>query len=218
MRLILIIHFIGMTLTGVGQDLEYTMVFLNSRADKEQLSDTEAEALQSAHLANIDQLVAEGKIVVAGPFENGGGIFVLSTGSLATAEEWILTDPAVKAKRWNIEIHPFGVAKGKICAPTEPYEMATYNFIRFSAQNEIADYKSSAAVNSTASELIMANKLAAQGNLLLLANYANNEGGMIIYLGDEQQELVENDPAVESGKLSVYVKKLWVAKGSFCEN
>ena len=218
MRLLLILFSISLSLSGIGQSLDYTFVFLNTKVDKEQLTDTEAEALQKAHLANIDRLVAEGKILVAGPFENGGGIFVLSTGSLAMAEEWILTDPAVKADRWNIEMHPFGVAKGKICVPTEPYEMTTYNFIRFSAQNEIANYKSSAAVNSTASGLTIVNTLAEQGNLLLLASFSNDAGGVIIYQGDVQPELVKNDPAVKSGSFAVSEKKVWVARGSFCED
>ena len=206
----------GVSSFAFGQEYEYTFVFLNSKPDKVQLSEEESEALQKSHMANIDALASEGKILSAGPFEGGGGIFVLSTGSLKTAQTWLETDPAVKANRWNIEMFPFIVSKGKICEASEPYEMVTYQFVRFRAQNEIANYKTSAAANTT-SDLAVIGQLQSQGNLLLDCSFANNEGGVIIYKGEDQSEKVNTDPLVSSGNLSITTKQLWIAKGSFCE-
>ena len=218
MRLLLFFLICFSVQLGFAQSPKYTWVFLNSKPDKEQLTDVEAEALQKAHMANIDALAKEGKILIAGPFEGGGGIFVLSTGSLATAKEWIMTDPAVEANRWNVELYPFTISKGNICQPPEPFEMVTHNFIRFSVQNEIADYKSSGAVNTSSSDLYMVNALSKQGNLLLMANFLNNEGGIILYQGDDQSNLVNEDQALISGGLTIIEKKVWIAKGSFCEH
>jgi uncharacterized protein YciI len=66
------------------------------------------------HLWNIRRMMDEGKMIVAGPFMNDGdlrGIFVLNTESDEEARAWAENDPAVKAGRLTIEIHPWFVAK-----------------------------------------------------------------------------------------------------------
>jgi uncharacterized protein YciI len=80
------------------------------------------EELQKAHLANIRRLSKEGKLVLAGPFLDDGelrGIFVFRVGSLEEARALCDTDPAVKARRLRVELHPWLSAKG-ITIVTEP--------------------------------------------------------------------------------------------------
>lgn len=75
------------------------------------------EALQAAHIANIQRLAALKKLVVAGPFGDDGklrGIFVFRVGSLEEAQALTDTDPAVKAGRLSVDIHPWLVPEGTL--------------------------------------------------------------------------------------------------------
>ena len=72
-----------------------------------------AEELMKGHMANMQRLAKEGKLVLAGPFlEQTGpgslaGLFFLRAGSLAEAQELVDTDPAVQAGRFTREIVPW---------------------------------------------------------------------------------------------------------------
>ena len=77
----------------------------------------EVKKLQEAHMANIRRMGETGKLVIAGPLENGGqlrGIYVFKLNSLQEAKSWSETDPAVKASRFAIEIHPWLLAQGSL--------------------------------------------------------------------------------------------------------
>ena len=73
------------------------------------------EELQKAHLANIVRLNKMNKLPVAGPFGDEGtmrGIFVFRVGSIEEARMLTETDPAVKAGRLALELHPWQVPEG----------------------------------------------------------------------------------------------------------
>ncbi len=66
--------------------------------------------VQAAHLANIDRLVATGKMAMAGPFGDNGdlrGLFFFSVATLEEAQELVDTDPAVKNGRLRVELRPW---------------------------------------------------------------------------------------------------------------
>ena len=65
-------------------------VFLNSKLDKAKISEDSATVLQKLHRANISKMVKEKKMIVAGPFEGGGGIFILNTDNVLEAKEWLI--------------------------------------------------------------------------------------------------------------------------------
>lgn len=75
----------------------------------------EITEIQKAHLANITRLADSGKLVLAGPFTDGGdlrGMFVFRVSTLDEAKALCDTDPAVRAGRLRVELHPWYSAKG----------------------------------------------------------------------------------------------------------
>ena len=201
MRGLLILLGLILTLQVFGQEYNHVFVFLNSNPDKEEISAEAEEALQKAHRANIKQLVEYRKLTVAGPFEGGGGIFILTTGKVAEAEVWLSSDPAVKANRWNIELFPVHFVLGGVCLAKEPNEMVVYNFTRVSYENP------------TSKADIWAS-LADQKDILMAGDFSAGAGGVIIYTGIEKNSWFDKN---QGEQLSFNHKKLWVAKGSFCE-
>lgn len=77
----------------------------------------ETDRLQAAHMANINAMAKTRKLVIAGPFENGGdyaGVFVFKVGSLEEAKALAESDPAIKAGRLVSDVHPWLVAQGSL--------------------------------------------------------------------------------------------------------
>ncbi len=88
---------------------KYVMAFLKRGPNRNQDSVTAAN-LQRAHLQNINRMAEEGKLVVAGPFLEDGefrGIYVFNVETIEEAEALTQTDPAVKAGRLVMELHPW---------------------------------------------------------------------------------------------------------------
>lgn len=87
----------------------YVMAFLKAGPNRDQDSATAAE-IQRQHLANIRRLAADGKLVLAGPFLDEGpleGIFVFDVATLEEARTLTESDPAVRAGRLTLELHPW---------------------------------------------------------------------------------------------------------------
>jgi uncharacterized protein YciI len=77
----------------------------------------EVQALQKAHIDNINRLAETKKLVVAGPFGDNGdlrGIFVFRVGSLKEAQDLAATDPMIKIDRLRLDLHPWNVPEGVI--------------------------------------------------------------------------------------------------------
>lgn len=185
---------------------DFYIVFLNKKEDKAELPEEEVKKLMDGHMANINRLAKEGKLWAAGPFEGGGGIFIFKAASLDDVRNWVDTDPAVAAKRWNVEMFPYTPRSGSVCSVGENYTMTNYFFVRYAiapGKREVVDPHRTYLKNST--------KVIAEGSL----GAAN---GSILVLSEEPgSEWLNADPEVKNGSLLPAVKKLFIAKGSFCE-
>lgn len=84
-------------------------------------STPETQKVQEGHMANIQRLANEGKLLLAGPFGDDTslrGIFVFKVATLEEAQALVATDPAVQAGRLRVELHPWYSAKNIVVYPT----------------------------------------------------------------------------------------------------
>lgn len=88
---------------------KYVMAFLKRGPNRSQDSVT-AVNLQRAHLKNIERMANEGTLILAGPFLDNGeirGIYVFNVETVEEAKALTETDPAIKAGRLVMELHPW---------------------------------------------------------------------------------------------------------------
>jgi len=78
----------------------------NKTTDKEELN-----KLFRGHMENIQRLVKEGKLIVAGPFGENNltwrGLFILNVKTIEEARELVQTDPAIRAGIFDVDLVPW---------------------------------------------------------------------------------------------------------------
>lgn len=194
---------------------DFVFVFLNKKQQPGEMPKEEVEKIMAGHMANINRLAKEGKLLAAGPFDGGGGIFIFKSNSKKQVEEWLSADPGVQAQRWNIEIFNYQPRVGSVCSVGEPYEMTNYSFVRFGLN--LTKYTVTQLPDELKAHDDYLKKLVTTGNVIAEGSFGAQEGGILIMKAEDQQEVIERDPAVEKGFIEVDFKKLYIAKGSFCE-
>lgn len=191
-------------------------VFLNTNPEKKELSKEETDALMKAHLENIQRLANEDKLIIAGPFNGGGGIFVLNTGSKEAAWEWLNTDAAIRADRWKIEMYLFHPLTGDICKAASGAEMLQYDFVRFVPN--LTKFNIQQESDLMRSHLDYVKALSNTGNVIGSGYFSDRAGSIVVMQGEVEKKIFEADPAVKGTLFELEYKKLYIAKGSFCEN
>lgn len=197
-----------------SQSAPYTFVFLNPNPDKPDLPKAKVDSLMAGHMANIGRLAKEGKLLIAGPFYDGGGIFVLSTTSQDTARKWLRTDPAVRANRWIIEVFPYSPRIGSVCSVSEPYEMVGYGFVRFSRPSKGKGEADSAWEH----HLQYVTSVVPNDSIVAMGMLDQNQGSILVTRGEPDEQQLRRAPAVQKSEIQMTMKKLWIARGSFCED
>lgn len=198
-----------------AQEFEHTFVFLSGNPNKPEISKSAVDSLQRLHLQNIMKLARDGKLSVAGPFEGGGGMFILNTSSSKEAREWLSTDPAIAANRFYIEIFPWRVRKGSVCLVDESVDMVPYTFVRYNTNITKFNVRNTTELFQQHDQYI--DEIAKTGNVISEGIFANNDGGVLILNGSVDDEVIMNDPTVGNGIIEPVIKRVWVGKGSFCE-
>lgn len=215
MRLLRVVFCLSIAWSSLsGQPM--TIVFLHHKPDKPELPKEQVDKIMEGHFANIKKLASEGKLLVAGPFEGGGGIFVFNSKSVDEVNDWLKNDPGVVNKRWNVEILPYRPRLGTPRLVKEPYQMINYNFIRFTAY--VSKFNAYDVPEILKKHDDYMDEIKRSGNVIAEGIFNDTDGGILIIKGDLDKKVIESDPAVVEGLLAIDIKKWYVAKGAFGEN
>ena len=194
---------------------KYTFVFLHHRTDLPALPKEESDKLMQGHMANIQKMAKDGNLIAAGPLEGGGGIYIFKPSTPKEVEEWMSPDPGVKAKRWNIEILKYEPLVGGVCVANPPYEMTMYTLVQF--KPKIYKFNVQEAGETVEKHNKFMKQLSNGGNVIAYGSFGGEDGGVLVMKGDVQQEVILQDPAVTAALFEPEFKKLYIAKGAFCE-
>jgi len=210
----LFIVLLALVLPESVESQQFVLVFLNNKANKTELPEKDVKRIMDGHMANIRRLAKEGKLIVAGPFDGGGGIFIFKAASPDQAKEWLASDPGVQANRWNVEVLSYTPRVGSVCQVKEPIQMVNYEFVRYTINITKYNVRDAAETSRKHDEYLK--KIAQTGNIIAEGTFGE-DGGILVIRGELQKEVIEADPSVSEGLYQVDYKKFFVAEGAFCE-
>jgi uncharacterized protein YciI len=206
---------------------KYFLVLLKRPSHAPQLDEEAGEKLQEAHMANIRKLYSEHKLVLAGPFIDDTplrGIFVLRANSVIQAEEWVSSDPAVKAGHLAGEVHgPWLIDPSTIHQPADTTQgMEQYTLV-FMNRGEEWNPDSTGSIELMKQHDAFVKKMTEQGKIatagmILSSNQENLSGIAICSVGtDETLKLTKDDPAVKAGLIKLEIHPWITAKGMLAQ-
>ncbi len=225
--LLLIAFLFGLTFQSKAQYGEgrYTFVFLNTNPERAELPKAQVDSLQAGHMANIGRLIKERKMIAAGPFYTGGGIFLFDT-NLEETQALLDSDPAIAAGRYRLEVYPFDLMEGRICTLWDKdeaeVEMTSYFFVRYmpnKTDEDLASVKTNRFTENVLGDIRQGMQDKAQ--IIGAINLNSNKGQVIIYKSDQEEgfeEAFADHELVKQGFMKYYQKQIYFAKGVFCEN
>ena len=201
---------------------QYFFVLLNRPANAPQLSKEAGEKLQEEHMANIHKMMAEHKLLIAGPFMDDTalrGIFVFQAESAAQAQEWADSDPAVKAGRFSAEVHgPWLIDPSAIHSPAEASGFEQYTLVLMK-NGDHWDPNPPGFMDVMKQHHAFIKQITDQGSLAIAGPFPFSDPGELrgvgIYrVGAEQTaKLTQEDPIVKAGLLKAEIHRWGTGKG-----
>jgi len=125
-----------------------------------------------------------------------------------------------------IETYPFNMDMGEICTlwhlADDDYEMTTYFFMRFRNKFDSDGAYALKTNRFTLDKLREAKRKLPEVQVLGNLNFDGNHRQVVVFKGDEEkmaeyEQFFKEHKGVESGIMDFYIKKLYIAKGVFCE-
>ncbi len=199
----------------------FQMVFLTKGPAWTDEPSEALKRLQAAHVANIYHLLYSHIAVAAGPLRDSSdilGVLVMEDATADSAAAIMAADPAVRAKRFNVEIHPWFAAKGIMRSPDTTKEFSTYLFGILRKGSGWTAEETDATRKIQEGHMANIRRMASLGKLVHAGPFTDDGDlrGIFIFKGttvDEARALCENDPAIRSGRLILDLHPWMVPKG-----
>jgi uncharacterized protein YciI len=196
--------FAGGIVSAKGEN--YYFVFLNTNADAPRLEVEDLTPIQQKHMATMNRLANEGKLIASGPFDSGGGFFILVAKDTVELGSMLRTDTAIRMKRFIVEYYSFTFTRGKVC-PLDGVNMVTYGFVRLAQSGKTIPWDE---VDDT---------LSRAGKVLMSGSFGEGIGGVVIMKASRKdiETVMKAGDFFIRKKIIPSVKELWIAEGTFCE-
>jgi uncharacterized protein YciI len=202
---------------------QYFLVLLKRPGNAPQLSKEAGEKLQQEHMANIRKLHQEHKLLMAGPFVDDTtlrGIFVLQAESLAQAQEWTNSDPAIQAGRLQPEVRgPWGIDGNAIHDPGDDTQTMEQYTVVLSTAGENWKPDTPAFAEAMTRHVAFMKDMFDRGNVALAGTFPSSDPGelmgVVIYrMGmEEAGRSIASDPLVKADILKPEMHPWITAKG-----
>ena len=99
----------------------YVLCILKTGPKDAEIKGEERKKIFEGHFANITRLADEGKLAVAGPFDDNAkswrGLYIFNVATIAEAEKLVLLDPAVKAGVFVADLTPWYATAALMVVP-----------------------------------------------------------------------------------------------------
>lgn len=109
----------------------YVLAILKTGPNDASVKGKERDETFKGHMANIGRLADEGKLAVAGPFMKNDrtyrGLFILNVETVEEAEKLVMTDPAVRAGIFVVEMTPWYGSASLLATPEIHKKIAKTN-------------------------------------------------------------------------------------------
>lgn len=198
--------------TAVFGQKNYVVAFFKVKAESS-VTKEEKQILESTLAEQIQKLEQEGKLLVSGPFEGGGGFFILDSENVSAASNWV-SDSKIK-EAFVIELLPWTQRKGSICNMNGKSDYRKYSFVKYNTHITKFNIRQWPELlgehHRFLKTLYKSHKVVANGD------FSNQDGGILIIEGEIEKELIMSDPSVINGIMEPDFKTVWLAQNSFCE-
>jgi len=199
---------------SLAQEKKFSLVFLHKDPTSVDPPKAELDKLLKGHQDNVKQLMKEGKLIASGPVVGGGGLFFFNSLDKTQVADWLKNDPGVLAKRWNVEVLTYTPHLGSVCVVPEHNMVVGYELVRYLATSKY-DGQQASAIEKKHDEYL--DKLENKANAISEGVFSEG-GGILVWKGELDKDIIEQDPAVVEGLYTVEYKKMFFAKGAFCED
>ena len=180
----------------------------------------EKERLKAEHLNYVLSLLDSGKVIIAGPFTDGGeiaGVFIFRAKSAEEAKAWVDADPTIAAGLQIEEMHPWW-SEDIFSKPAKPLKLVPLYFAFLTRGEKWTPDKTPATEELQKGHMANINRLAGMKKLIAAGPFGDDgrlRGIFVFRVAslDEAKALTATDPAVQAGRLAVELHTWMVPEG-----
>jgi uncharacterized protein YciI len=176
--------------------------------------------LQKEHVDYVVSLLDAGKVVIAGPFTDGGevtGVFIFRAKSADEARGWAEADPSVVSGHHIVEMHPW-LSEDIFGKPAKPLKLTPMYFAFLTRGDKWTAERTPATAELQKGHMANMNRLAEIKKLIAAGPFNDNgrlRGILVFRVGslEEAKALTATDPAVQTGRFAMELHPWMVPEG-----